>query len=483
MLSTIINFEKAKRIINDIEDINLKNGNSLISIYEIESQISLWELAKPIINIHILPGIISNNKSYSLFNITLRWIYSSIKFQKLTKKKESSIELSETKNVFVCFTRYIEQDILNPIKESNDKFSFMVLSDFNNESNNTINILNYWQKNYDKQRRSIKRNLSTLKNVYNFIKIIKEIKSKNINFFDLIKIHIWLSGYFLNKYVDYIILAKKFSEKNKIKNLIEFDISDPKSRIFALYAKKNQINLVTIQFAFYYRDSYEWFYCISDKILTWGQWFDEIFINYYGINYNKIKIVGSPRFDKYLSISTQIESLLSSKSVLIISSYDIPTYRTLSNTMPFKIYIEKVIDILIKNNYKIFIKTHPLEIDTLYLNKYITNDVKIINSSEFEELLRNVNFVISHGSSLTFSALILNKPILYPTNKNIVWWDDVFANNNLGVGFDSFQHFEDLINNIELIKSQSNSQKHLVDSFIYFDKNESATNKIFKLIE
>ena len=71
MLSTIDNFKKAKAIIDKIETINLKNEKSLISIYNIENEISLWELAKPVINIHVIPGIISKNNSYKFYKIIL----------------------------------------------------------------------------------------------------------------------------------------------------------------------------------------------------------------------------------------------------------------------------------------------------------------------------------------------------------------------------------------------------------------------------
>ena len=108
--------------------------------------------------------------------------------------------------------------------------------------------------------------------------------------------------------------------------------------------------------------------------------------------------------------------------------------------------------------------------------------MKIIDIEEFDQTLNKVEFVVSHGSSLTFSALILNKSILYPTSKEVVWWDDVFANNNLGIGFDSFNNFESLVQDISAINALNISKKDILNSFIYFDENQTSSNKILKYL-
>ena len=482
MLSTIDNFKKAKAIIDKIETINLKNEKSLISIYNIENEISLWELAKPVINIHVIPGIISKNNSYKFYKIILKSIYTHFSFRSLGYNKTSTINPNQYENIFTCFTKYIHDDILIPFKLSKQNLNYNVINDYDNSAIECINVSKYWSQELHLEGKRLISKLTSFKNIINIFKITKLLAENDIKLMHYFKLHFWLTGYFLNKYISYIIIAKRFTSENSIKNLIELDISDPRSRIFSIYAKKNKIKVTTLQFAFYYRDSYEWFHCISDMILTWGSWFDKVFIDFYGIDNKKIEIVGSPRFDKYLldNIKNTIDS--QEKSVLIISSYDIPAYKNITNTIPFRIYLETIIQILLKNNYKIFIKIHPLELDTSYLLKYDNKNLKIIDIEEFDQTLNKVEFVVSHGSSLTFSALILNKSILYPTSKEVVWWDDVFANNNLGIGFDSFNYFESLVQDISAINALNISKKDILASFIFFDKNQTSSNKILNLL-
>jgi CDP-glycerol glycerophosphotransferase (TagB/SpsB family) len=480
MLATVENFQKAKLFLNNLNEIIYEN-TILEKSYEIEPQISLWEIAKPILNIHVIPAILTKDNSYSLVNIALRSIKVYFKSHKL-RINNTYIATRHHENLFICFTKYIHEDIINPLNLSGKKKSYCILTDFEINDNNCENILNSWNINHSILSKKIRKKHSPFLNLILLFKLRKQLNLKKINLIDFIKIHLWISVYFFNKYLFYIVTAKMYFQTNKLKNLIEFDISDPKSRIFSFYAKKKNINLVAIQFAFYYRDSFEWFYCNSDLVFTWGDWFNKIFVDYFKLEKQKIKIVGSPRFDKYLKKNNSIKKVNQEKKVLIISSYDIKTYKKFTKTIDFKIYIERIISILIKNDYKVFIKIHPLENNIDYLNKFCGNNFKIININEFDDCLEEVDFVISHGSSMTFSALILNKPILYPTSKEIVWWDDVFYNNKLGHGFESFQDFEQLISNPNLNEFNSSLINNITKSFIHFDKNESSASKIFKAL-
>ena len=149
------------------------------------------------------------------------------------------------------------------------------------------------------------------------------------------------------------------------------------------------------------------------------------------IDKKRMVVIGSPRFDKLSEtfLNDQFGEL-DKKDILIISSYEVKSYKNVTKTVSFKKYICALIETLIKDGYNIYIKIHPLEKKIDYLDKYIDNGLNIVSFDNFHSVLKKVKIVITHGSTLTFDALIMNKIICYPTDKNVVWWDDIFLQND-----------------------------------------------------
>jgi hypothetical protein len=122
---------------------------------------------------------------------------------------------------------------------------------------------------------------------------------------------------------------------------------------------------------------------------------------------------------------------------------------------------------------------HPLELDFGYLDKYFNRGLVIISIEELDESIRKVRYVISHGSSLTFNALALNKTVIYPTNPSIVWWDDIFAKSNLGVGFNNFEELRIILNSSHDINLKP---LNLFSDFVKIDPFQTSSSKILNKI-
>lgn len=475
MLGTIEKFELAKSDIEFIETIKNERGELLIGLYSIAG-ISLWELAKPTLNIHVIPGIESNNYKYNIPSTLYKYIKSKSKF--FLKRKNLNQDLNNSEFLFLGFSEYIANDIFTPLSSNLSNNNYSLISD--SEISNSYNLFNSLDDEFFLKIKELKDDFYKKNNLVKIYGWKKEFNDKSqVNFFKFLKIHFWLIGYFLNEFLPYVVISEKLILKcTNLKSIIELDIADPRSRAFVLMGEKYKIDIKTIQFGFYYRDSFEWFYLKSNEVFVWGNWFKEFFSDFYKIDKKKLICTGSPRFDRILS-NPYFSIRPHFKSILIISSYEISSYKNITKTKSFKDYVQELIEFLIKEDFKIFIKVHPLEKNTSYLEKYYNKGLVVIPIEDFDKTISLVDFVLSHGSSLTFNALALGKPIIYPTSKNIVWWDDIFANLNLGVGFENFHELKLILSSFDSLKFSPLSK---FEDFVEFNEFDTASKRIINYL-
>jgi len=480
------NFEKSKNILFDLENIIDKNGFKFVDLFSIEG-FSYWELSKPLLNLHVIPGITSKSNLYSFFSIIIRIIKRKLLSKPINEVTNQKIDIKPD-ILCVGFTNYINKDIfkpfLNELKNKNNFQNVALISDYNSKIGTEINckeldIHSFGYKNFNNE---VKFNFNKLiknrkifkfylKNINNFQKV------ENINHFQLFKIILWIKFVFIPKYIPYVILSENIILSTKPKYVLEADIADPRNRAFILNAKKHSISTFTLQFAFYNRDSYEWFYALSDKIFVWGVWFLNLFNNNFKIANNRMIVVGSPRFDNLFKKNVITEIIdVNKKDILIISSYEIKSYKKVTKTVNFTKYITELIDTLTKEGYNIYIKLHPLEKNINYLNKYLDNGLQIVSFDNFHSVLNKVKIVITHGSTLTFDALIINKIICYPSSKDVVWWDDIFLQNNLGYGFENVIDLIELLIKLDQKESYKNNN---LNNFIHLDNKSNSSSRIF----
>ena len=468
----IKSFQNSREAIIELEKLQIPNRENFINRF-VEDNFSYWDLALPILNLHVIPAIKSNNYKYSLFFLLSNIVKIKF-FRGLKSNRKSSFNTREFSGsidvLFLGFSSYINRDVYEPfINRTKGAFdNCVILCDSDGiEDNikvNHINVLSYFKS----KNKNTKKTLSIL--TYFF----ESTKLKHLNFYQIFKINLWIRYIFIPRYYKYVLSSKFILNQYTPNYIIESDIADPRSRAVVILAKSLKLKTITLQFAFYNRDSFEWYYQKSDNIIIWGKWFENLFVNFFQINKNYLSILGSPRFDNYLIEPTN-NDISEEKSVLIISSYEIAAYNKITRTISFTKYLINVIELLLNEEYKIYIKVHPLEVDCSYLDKYFSKGLEIVSIDQFDDTIRKVRFVISHGSSLTFNALALKKTVIYPTNPNIVWWDDIFASSNLGIGFYTY---EELLRILNLHTEINLTPLNLFSEFVNIDPLQTSSVKI-----
>lgn len=172
----------------------------------------------------------------------------------------------------------------------------------------------------------------------------------------------------------------------------------------------------------------------------------EFYAEAFGIEKEKILVLGMPRIDYLLGkdnkINENIEKLLKEypklkekKNILYV-----PTFRKGESTS-----IEKLVKLVDETKYNLIIRLHPLE-KTLIDSKYTVN----AKYSTFE-LLKIADYVITDYSAIAFEATVVNKPIffyLYDLNK---YEENRGLNVNLNKEMKqvTFSNIEDIISIIE----------------------------------
>ncbi|TXT34669.1 MAG: hypothetical protein FD136_173 [Chitinophagaceae bacterium] len=480
-------FKLARKALIEIESLKNNNQECFKDRYVIDD-FSFWDLALPTLNLHVIPAIKSNNYKYKIGYLILNIIKTktSTLLERIKIYKKSQYNSSGKIDIlYLGFSSYINKDIFKPfISETRNQFNHSLLvTDSEIKSDvpvKHVNILSYL-KNWEKVPSVHSHNLFSYR--------LKCSTLKNVSFFELIKINIWMKYIFIPKYYNYVVASKYFLSINSPKSIIESDVADPRSRAIIILAKSKKLTTYTFQFAFYNRDAFEWYYNITDKVFVWGIWFKELFNKEFNVANDRMIIMGSPRFDEVFEYKSQIvnySNILSNKKALIISSYEISSYTSISNSVggTFKDHIIKTIEILQKEGFIVYIKIHPLETNVKYLDEFVEKGLVVIEFEKLNKIILDVDFVITHGSTLSFNALVLNKTLLFPTNPDIVWWDDLFHSNNLGIGYNNYEEFQDLVRTPQLLKSRKfvetkkyistdamKTSSKLISDFILNDKN------------
>lgn len=120
-----------------------------------------------------------------------------------------------------------------------------------------------------------------------------------------------------------------------------------------------------------------------------------------GIEREKIKVVGYPKFDSYYSTTKRIHKK-HHKPILLYA----PTWGVIS-TMPYM--LEKLIEL--NKIYKVIVKPH-FNTDWYYLRWLETNGIEVFHGDNIVDLFYKVDLLISDSSSAMFEFMITNKPII-----------------------------------------------------------------------
>ena len=219
-----------------------------------------------------------------------------------------------------------------------------------------------------------------------------------------------------------IDLSKLIFEKKLIDSVVILSEMGFSEQIISNFAIQMKIPIFHLQEGFYYdaNEFYERsnalgiFPNLAQKNIVWGEIFENYIINVGKINPQKIVALGSPRFSN-LEFKKNIDRcdfiLLATMPPQIEEINGINT----NNLIKYYSDIEKICDIITKNNKKLIIKLHPT-LDVFEFSKNIPKkfpNVQVISTGDIEPLIRSSSFVIVTGlSTVMIQGQILQKPVV-----------------------------------------------------------------------
>ncbi len=160
----------------------------------------------------------------------------------------------------------------------------------------------------------------------------------------------------------------------------------------------------------------------TNLMISGSDLFTKLIKDYFWYN-GEILECGTPRLDNFFNKTS--EDILKIKQKLNISPETncilyAPTFRANGNTEVYNIDFEKVIETLEQKTNKkwnFLIRLHPTIAGKSNFIEYKKNIINVTNYDDLYELIPASEIIISDYSSLTFEAMLLDKPIfLYATD-------------------------------------------------------------------
>jgi hypothetical protein len=490
-------------IIREIGNFVLSNGKKISDILIVEG-VSIWFVAQPDMVLHVLPPVlfkIDKNNSYNNYSIKTflkSTKYSVNEFSKIFsgfydfKRKNINIEywflLSNSSYIYRDTLMALQTEIESTKSELINTESYGSL--FRKE--NTLNFLSSeWRKNFSKY---IHYKIKIRRASHDFFK--HDFKALSMHFNSvpsqsLKLLFLWFFQVFAQRNIVNCINAKKCLGIIKPSKIVSGDVADPLNRIYSHIAIDSKIPVIEIQFGIYDSTSLEWRFCISDKIVVWGEYFRELFENEYLIPKSKIVVLGSPRFDYllnkkkdvYFNENTKPKKILFASMYSAISNYDNSYDVKLIDN--FKLMVVKVASKF--ENIVLYIKPHPLESIDWITNNNLENVVIIDKQNDIREYIPKVDAFITFGSTSTFDALLNDNIVLLANTPNLVWWDDIFLKYNAAINIHSEHELQKVMDNILNNSPELISESRIKSNQFLNDKlqvgNTSASSRIVDFIK
>ena len=341
-------------------------------------------------------------------------------------------------------------------------------------------------------------------NLKNIFKIFKK-KIDNIfnnefffnNYFSLDGISFWpivkpiLKNFFkqrLEENINEIQIAKGIFEKISFSSILIQNESGFTEQILLNFALKKNIPVLLISHGLSYENLNSQYAerrifdgvdpVNSSKYLVWGQ-NQFMFAKNYGIDENKLKIIGSPSHDLLFNKNQKkfkndyVLLATSSPTSSMIKDLTIDTLEEYDNI------IKHISEVVTKNKKNLIIKLHPFqeELDVTNFVKEINPDIKIIKSGDITPLIKNCSIFLTIDISTTIlEAQFFSKPVISVSVKNYDWGTPaIFESNScIRANIDSFEKiFLDLQTNTNLQTNMINHGSKFIDDYLSFQGNSS----------
>jgi hypothetical protein len=330
---------------------------------------------------------IYNRKAVRLtfFSVFIRFCFYIIKYSFIEKNKinnvNASLFLSKITNKPSC------AKLIDPIKSDFKNDAFLFTPDVNqNEINNYLFFRHVNFKFLILILIFILRNKNKIINAYSEVPFFANKWSLLFNLFtQLIALENWIL----------------FFSKNNFKVVVvDFDRDDKNSPLI-LAAKHNNIFTATLQHGVM-NPPYGFYPILADEIWVYGNYSKSILINY-GLNPNKIKIVGNPIAEKFF-----IDRVEREKKCIGIALN--PSGEEYNMNYLYKIFQFKDL----AQSFKWIVKLHPSMKKEKYILNYQCENVLIFCFDEIsnKEFFKEIDLLIVGNSGLGYEALSNDIPLL-----------------------------------------------------------------------
>ena len=162
---------------------------------------------------------------------------------------------------------------------------------------------------------------------------------------------------------------------------------------------------------------------------------------------------------KFLNLLNNNNVVSNKKVIILASTYTIPGYDSKFDKKILKNFKKLLLDEMSNHpNYIFIVKPHPVESSRL-LQNYTRDKKNIILLSKQEDLRNYIPFsdaLISFGSTVNYDAIINSKLVISPNITNLTWYEDVFIDNNICLGFNNMIELRDIFNQLYKFENSFN---------------------------
>jgi CDP-glycerol glycerophosphotransferase (TagB/SpsB family) len=430
-------------LIQEIGKSKLPNGKIISDIFNLKD-IPFWEIFAPELAWRHLTTCMAATSLWDNFKILIKPYVLPLKQGYIKNKSKNGFEVKkinwdQSHVVLVLgFTNYMYRDVLDPVINElmrYDNMNVVVLIDSNNEyvneiknKNNKIEFFNISDEikiNFQNEIKEIKKLIKGISKEIILTGQLYKLFPKNIQITIALKkvFYLYLKCY-LPIFIKQALIAKHIITNYRPKHILSPDVSDTRTRVYTLIAKKMGIPTLEVQFGLTGNEGVEWRFFSSDEVCVWGNDSKEALL-LQGVENRSINVTGSPRHDM-LSSSFQLNSnsirkkfsLSFEKKVILLAS----TYADKTHEKYSPLNILDLMKTAIFNAAKLtpdvvlIVKPHTQE-NIEHTKKLIGNSSNIIvaeRNSDIRELILMCDAFISFGSTATIDALIANKLIICP---------------------------------------------------------------------
>jgi hypothetical protein len=239
----------------------------------------------------------------------------------------------------------------------------------------------------------------TIKNLILASKILAEVQIIDPNFSIMEKFSIFIH---ILKVLSYEECYQQILSKNS-ESLLTLCDANLNEQVATRVANQKQMETFTLQHGI---PNSLWFPIVSDKLLVWNEHYKSIFINMYGVEKSKIKVIGNPLFETNRKIKR--------KESIFTITYIVTNWGEVENKELFRAFskLSKITGILLQ------IKLRPnssLSMLSLYKSWVDESDfinIKIIHEEGINDVLVRTDLLITFNSGVAIEGMAFEIPTI-----------------------------------------------------------------------